>query len=186
MSELHFRTFIAIAGVALLLSCQSQTGDSRNQQNATERQQEDQRSSRNEQQRENLIRYNQKLKNLEERNIRDFIEASGLPYILSGSQAIYTAILEKGNGPKIQEGQKITIHSQMSDLKGNRLENDRFFDVIVNGDSEATLGLQDVLMTAHIGDSLTCVIPSKEAYGVTGYNSIPPYTTIVYYLRILQ
>ncbi|MBD5227826.1 MAG: FKBP-type peptidyl-prolyl cis-trans isomerase [Bacteroidales bacterium] len=46
------------------------------------------------------------------------------------------------------------------------------------------VGFWTALTNMHVGDSVTVIIPSDAGYGSSQYNSIKPYTTIVYGIKL--
>lgn len=59
-----------------------------------------------------------------------------------------------------------------------------------NGDSiyrckplENIVGFWTMLTNMHVGDSVTCVIPSNAAYGATN-SSVVPYSTLIYHMKL--
>lgn len=46
------------------------------------------------------------------------------------------------------------------------------------------VGFWAALRQMHVGDSVTCIIPSNAGYGSTAYGSIKPYSTLVYHMKL--
>lgn len=46
------------------------------------------------------------------------------------------------------------------------------------------IGFEIALMNMHVGDSVSLVIPYVSGYGYTGSGSIPPYTNLIYKLKL--
>lgn len=61
----------------------------------------------------------------------------------------------------------------------------------VNGDSiyrckpsDNIAGFWAMLTNMHVGDSVTCVIPMNAAYGASPNNSVLPYSTLIYNMKL--
>lgn len=50
--------------------------------------------------------------------------------------------------------------------------------------SQNIIGMWAALTNMHIGDSVTMVIPSNAAYGEVAHGNIPPYSTLVYNVKL--
>lgn len=67
---------------------------------------------------------------------------------------------------------------------------DTSFNNTANGDSiyrckplDNIVGFWTMLTNMHVGDSVTCVIPTNAAYGATN-SSVVPYSTLVYHMKL--
>ncbi len=49
--------------------------------------------------------------------------------------------------------------------------------------SDNIVGFWAMLTNMHVGDSVTCVIPSSAAYGASG-SSVMPYSTLIYHMKL--
>lgn len=102
---------------------------------------------------------------------------------------IYYQILEKGNGPAINEGDKVTVSYEIGLLNGEVLytskeKGPKTFQV---GKDYIESGIQQVMMMLNKGDSALIILRRHLAFGLTGdYNKIPPNATVVYRIRVLN
>lgn len=71
----------------------------------------------------------------------------------------------------------------------NGVELDNSYSNTANGDSiyqckplDNIVGFWAMLTNMHVGDSVTCVIPSNAGYGNTG--SVVPYSTLIYHMKL--
>lgn len=49
--------------------------------------------------------------------------------------------------------------------------------------SDNIIGFWSMLTSMHVGDSVTCIIPSDAGYGVSS-NSVLPYSTLIYHMKL--
>lgn len=85
----------------------------------------------------------------------------------------------------------VDVVYMLTNVEGDTI--DSSFALTENGDSiyrcrpcDMITGFQLALTNMHIGDSVTTVIPYTAAYGVTGYGSIPPYSTLVFNIKLVD
>ncbi len=106
--------------------------------------------------------------------------ASGLYYIEK----------EKGNGPKVQEGQTVSVHYEGRLLDGtvfdSSYERDAPLDFVV-GAGQVIPGWDQGISMMHVGGKATLVIPSRLGYGERGAGqAIPPYSTLVFEVELVD
>ena len=107
----------------------------------------------------------------------------------SSSEGIFYSIENLSKGKKLVEGQTISVWyigyfidgSQFdnSDISGDNLS-------IILGDSKYLKSLQDGLKHFNIGASGYIKIPPELGYGSKAYSNIPPNSTLIYYVKILE
>lgn len=61
------------------------------------------------------------------------------------------------------------------------LQTDSIFETKL---SSVVSGWQIALQNMHVGDSCEVVIPYQSAYGSTGYSSVPPYSNLVFHMKL--
>lgn len=84
----------------------------------------------------------------------------------------------------LADGTEITLHTLIYDLDSTLLRDDKCnFHV---GQEHLIPAIVEVLPMAHIGDSLTLLVPWYAGYGVTGTNGIPGYTNLRIEMNILN
>lgn len=117
------------------------------------------------------------------------------------NSGLYIIIKEKGNGPKVAEGKKVTVNYTGRTVEGNMFDTSREADakeggIYMNGREynpfSYTVGAQPMikgweegLMGQTVGTKLTLVMPSEIAYGSRGAGKdIQPYTSLVFDITI--
>ncbi|MCY1722237.1 FKBP-type peptidyl-prolyl cis-trans isomerase [Prolixibacteraceae bacterium Z1-6] len=72
-------------------------------------------------------------------------------------------------------------------LSGNIFDSsgDNTFDVVL-GEEKVISGWEDGLQVFNTGSKGYLIIPSEFAYGSTGNWSIPPYTTLIFYIDMVE
>ncbi len=98
-------------------------------------------------------------------------------------------IVEKGNGPKPEKGQTVSVHYKGMFTDGS------VFDSSYNrgepisfpiGNGHVIAGWDEGIMLLHQGDKARFVIPSNLAYGETGAGGvIPPNATLIFDVELL-
>lgn len=136
--------------------------------------------------RERMIEQNRAVLEAERAAILAFVDSSGIAFEGTG-MGMFVARISGGQTSTIDTAQRVEVRSRITGLHGEvyaaRLEQ----SISVLRDNDAIWGLQEALIESHVGDSLVCVIPAHLAHGLAGdLAEIPPLTTLVYYLRILQ
>ena len=94
-----------------------------------------------------------------------------------------------GSGQFPKSGQKITIHYTGSYVSGevfdSSLERGEPF-TFVFGANQVINGMEEGISLMKKGGTATLIIPSYLAYGKEGYKSIPPYSTLIFEIEILN
>ena len=90
-----------------------------------------------------------------------------------------------GNGAKLKDSVICKISYKLMSLKGKVLQMDE--KQIVIGKKQIIVGLEEGLKLMNKGDSATFIIPWYLAYGMKGNGPlIPPYTSIIYKLKVFN
>ncbi|MDR2835354.1 MAG: FKBP-type peptidyl-prolyl cis-trans isomerase [Bacteroidales bacterium] len=97
--------------------------------------------------------------------------------------------IEKGSGKKVKSGNEVTIDYTASFIDGRVFDstierNDPFSFVV--GKKEVIEGLEQGVQEMKVGDHAILVIPFSLAYGDTKTGIIPPFTTLVFEIKILN
>lgn len=94
---------------------------------------------------------------------------------------------KEGKGKAVKKGSKVRVLYRGSFLTG------QVFDQNLQEGIEVTVGLgqvipgwEDVLMQLKEGQKVKAFIPWKEAYGAGGFQSIPPFTSLVFEMEVLK
>ena len=102
---------------------------------------------------------------------------------------IYIVVQKKGKGKKAEAGKKVKVHYTGTFLDGNVFDSS-----VERGDPiEFTLGQGQVIPgwdegigTMKVGEKAVLVIPSNLAYGPGGRGSIPPSSTLVFEVELID
>ena len=93
----------------------------------------------------------------------------------------------KGTTPKT--GQKVVIHYTATFITGevfdSSLERGDPFEFEL-GDNQVIPGLEEGVSRMRVGEKATLIIPSELAYGKEQYQMIPPYSTLIFELELLN
>ncbi|MFM1884707.1 MAG: hypothetical protein RL168_891 [Bacteroidota bacterium] len=136
--------------------------------------------------RERMIEQNRAVLEAERHAILAFIDSSGMQFHGTGT-GMFVAKMEAEAGSAIDTAQRVQVRSRITGLHGEVYADQLDQSISVLRDNDAIWGLQEALIQSKVGDSLVCVIPAHLAHGLAGdLAEIPPLTTLVYYLRILQ
>ena len=122
--------------------------------------------------------------------IKNYIQKINRPVFEQPNGSYYIPIKE-GQGAKIIKGNKVSISYQGSYLNGTLIDNvsaNEPFDYTVGEEYQIIEGLDDGIKLMREGDEAKFIIPSHLAFGKGGSTNgiIPPYTTLVYYVKILN
>jgi len=111
---------------------------------------------------------------------KDYVTASGLKY----------KIVQKGNGPKAEEGKEICLHGIGSFPDGkifwnSRDPNDPFYFVL--GVDRVIKGCSEGVALMRVGDRFIFTLPPELGYGEKGSGTtIPPNATLIFDYEILS
>lgn len=137
---------------------------------------------------EALMNANKHVVTTEDRQIDDFVARMNWAVDKTPTGVRYL-IYKKGAGTPITKDQILTISYEMKSLSGDVIyssanEGNKTFRM---GKGEVESGLEEVLTLMNTGDKAKVIVPSYLAWGLTGDgNNIPPKTTLVYDLEILN
>ena len=136
--------------------------------------------------RERMIEQNRAVLEAERAAILAFVDSSGIGFEGTG-MGMFVARIPADLGSSIDTAQRVQVRSRITGLHGEVYADQLNQEISVLRDNDAIWGLQEALIKSQVGDSLVCVIPAHLAHGLAGdLAEIPPLTTLVYYLRILQ
>lgn len=99
------------------------------------------------------------------------------------------SLTEKNLSP--MDNSTVDIKYILTNIEGDTIETS--YSLTANGDSiyrcrpnEMITGFQIALTSMHIGDTVTTVIPYTAAYGSSGHNSILPYSTLIFGIKLVD
>lgn len=84
----------------------------------------------------------------------------------------------------LTDGTQITLHTMVYDLDSTLLRDDQ--RTMKVGSENLIPAVAEVLPMAHIGDTLTLLVPWYVGYGISGTNGIPGYTNLRIEMNILN
>ena len=98
-------------------------------------------------------------------------------------------IYEAGGGIGIETGDYVDLDYSLELLDGTFISDSKKngSETVLIGEDNVESGLHEALTYLHKGDRAKVIIPSHLAYGLSGdQNKIPPFSTLVYDLHILD
>lgn len=162
-----------VFAISLLVSCSTQVEETK-ELKFTEREKY-----------ERMIDQNRSVLEAERKAIGSFMDSSTQKFIRNGL-GMHISIIERGSGTILDTGDLVRIHLRITDLKGYEFNQFKYSQFSILRDNEMIWGVQEASLGSRQGDSLILIIPAHLAHGLAGdLNTIPPLTTLVYYLRIL-
>ena len=117
----------------------------------------------------------------------DFHQAVTLSKLPDGLQI---GDISAGSGPAVQQGQTLTVQYSgwLSDgtlFDSSRKPGGRPFPVVL-GAHEVIPGFEEALSTMHVGGIRRVVIPPELGYGAQGGGPIPPNSTLIFDVELLE
>ncbi|WP_372776198.1 FKBP-type peptidyl-prolyl cis-trans isomerase [Mangrovibacterium sp.] len=102
---------------------------------------------------------------------------------------VYYMVDQLGEGPLVQAGDSIGINYNGYFVTGSLFDSSSFYGDgtyrYVYKSVDMITGFDDAVGTLQEGGVGTFIIPSGLAYGVYGYSSIPPYSTLVFEIELV-
>jgi FKBP-type peptidyl-prolyl cis-trans isomerase len=97
-------------------------------------------------------------------------------------------IYEHGGGVKIEKGTKTVFEFSLSLLDGKVIieRNKPEKRTIIVEKEDAEPGIHEVLQLMQVGDRAKIILPPHLAFGLTGTEEVPPYSTLVYDVKIIS
>lgn len=137
---------------------------------------------------ENFKENKKRLRHIEDSLIADYVVEHRIEKKKNG---IYRIFNKKNDGETPKKGQTVEILFHAYRLDGTEFdsvtdpEHPRSFQV---GAEQVAKGIDEIVQQMHVGDDVTCVLPSRKAFGEAGseFFNIPPYTPVVYRIELLR
>jgi FKBP-type peptidyl-prolyl cis-trans isomerase len=125
----------------------------------------------------------------EEKKLKQYCEKNRITDAPAAS-GIYVLVSDPGAGRKIDSGCIVTLHFAVSFIDGNQIFSSKNSNQplqFIYGEKFDTQGLEEALGKMKKGNKSKVIVPSKMAFGEMGKgNIVPPYTTIIYDVEIVN
>ena len=126
----------------------------------------------------------------EKEDLKEYIEKNDIK-VKPTESGLYYIELKKGSGPKAKEGKTVKIHYTAAFLNGKKF--DSSYDHPDTKPLEFHLtkhavikGLDEGIEKMRVGGKARLIIPSNIAYGDKGRGNIPPYSTLVFDVELID
>ncbi len=102
---------------------------------------------------------------------------------------IYIIQKEKGKGRCPVKGEKVELDFSASLLNGQEVGstfgNPEKFSFVL-GEGYTIQGWEEIVPKMHLGERVTAIIPTEMAYGEHSVGTIPPYSNLIYDIKLLK
>jgi peptidylprolyl isomerase len=102
---------------------------------------------------------------------------------------LYYIEIEKGTGPKAEQGNTVEVHYTLYNIQGRQLQSSKEFGEtfkLTVGVGQVIKGWDEGLQLMHQGGKARFIIPSELAYGATQRGEdIPPYSPLVFDVEMI-
>lgn len=101
----------------------------------------------------------------------------------------YFLIIQKGNGPKINDEDSVSIHYIGKLTNGKEFDNSYLRNqtlLFIVGKNQVIEGLDNGIRNFHFGDKGVLIIPSRLAYGDKEVGKIPANSVLIFELEIIS
>jgi FKBP-type peptidyl-prolyl cis-trans isomerase FkpA len=135
-----------------------------------------------------LIRVNKYLLDKDIQQINSYAKRRNWNVIMSNNGLFYD-IYHKTNGLFVEPGMNISIKYKLNLMDGTACYNSDSLGLrkFVVGNGQVEIGLEQALLLMKKGEKARIIIPPHLAFGVPGDgNKIPPRSTIVYHVEIID
>ncbi len=117
--------------------------------------------------------------------LRDYLKTNNIT-VKPTKSGLYKIPIKKGRGVTPKKGDMCQVYLSVKQLDGEELYNnfdDRAIDVEYGKEFD-TKGFMEGLGTLKIGEVAEFIVPSKIGVGSKGINTVPPFTTIIYKIKL--
>ncbi len=125
---------------------------------------------------------------VEKSDIQKYLSILNKPYKKT-TNGLYIVTVEKGSSRQVKNGDLITIDYSASFIDGtvfnSTFERNKPFRFVV-GKKEVIEGLDQAVTQMKVGEHSIIIIPFRLAYGDQKYQSIPPFSTLIFEVKILN
>lgn len=135
-----------------------------------------------------IKKHNKEKSKLELRLLSEYITRENID-IEPSMSGLYKIILDKGKGNKAEYGDKLIVHYTGKFITGEIFDDtkikDKPFEFIL-GKKQVIDGWEEGLSNCQQGDKIRLIIPSHLAYGEKGKSIVPPFSTLIFDIEILD
>lgn len=137
---------------------------------------------------EEIDRMNKAMREHALQEYSDFVETN-LVGVTPEPSGIYIIPLEPSKGPSPKKGDKVELDFSANLLNGQFVGStfdrpDKFSFVL--GEGYAIQGWEEIVPKMHLGERVKAIIPFELAYGEHSIGSIPPYSNLIYDIKLLK
>jgi FKBP-type peptidyl-prolyl cis-trans isomerase len=129
-----------------------------------------------------------KNKNDEMTNLNKYLKEKGIA-VKPTASGIYYIEKVKGSGAKAMAGKKVKVHYTGTLLNGTKFDSSRDrnqpFEFTL-GQGQVIKGWDEGIALMNVGGKATLIIPSSMAYGERDMGTIPPYSTLVFDVELVE
>ena len=102
---------------------------------------------------------------------------------------VYIISTEKGKGASPEKGDLVEVDFQVNLLDGTQVgstfDSDEKFSFVL-GEGYTIEGWEEIMPQMHVGERVKAIIPFEKAYGGHAVQMIPPYSNLVYDIKLLK
>ena len=124
----------------------------------------------------------------EKERLLDYLNQNNIPVEDSTENGLYIITLEEGTTDTVQENDIVSVQYKLSNLRGQVMGQTVPGDPLkFEIDSPNIIqGFKNAVSMMTLNQKAKVIIPWYEAFGAAGYNTIPPYTTVVYEIEVVK
>ncbi len=127
---------------------------------------------------------NEKLILGEDSILANFVKKSGIDFKKSNSGLWYKTSMANNKNNKPIQGESCEIDYKVYSLQNKLLFNET--KTLVIGKKQIINGVEEVLLNLSKNDSAIAIIPWYIGYGIKGNEYIPPYNSVLVYIKRLK
>lgn len=120
--------------------------------------------------------------------LQQYIQEKGIS-VKPTPSGLYYIEKEKGSGAKAEPGKKVSVHYTGTLLDGTKFDSsvdrDQPFSFVL-GQGQVIQGWDEGIALMNVGGKATLIIPSTIGYGERDMGVIPPYSTLVFDVELLN
>ncbi len=105
---------------------------------------------------------------------------------------LYRVTLEKGNGPRVEQGDTVVVHYEGKFLNGKFFDSTKQrkqpFEFVYGHEMQVIKGMEEVIGRMREGEKALAILQSDVAFGKTGSSTgiVPPYTSVIYEITLVD